>query len=199
MKIGILGGSFNPVHCGHINLASKAEKLLRLDKMLIIPAGNPPHKKLAGGAENSDRFNMVDIAFSDKINYNVLNIEISNVGPCYTADTVTELKQQYKDDTLYLIMGTDMILTLQNWYRPEMICKSCVIVGAPRNKNETELIKKHSEILKEKYNAQIEILEIEPLSISSTQIRDKIKTGESLSGLIPDKVYEYIKKRGLYK
>jgi len=122
MKIGILGGSFNPIHCGHIYLAKKATELLKLDKMLIIPAGNPPHKKLAGGAENIDRFNMTDIAFSDKINYNVLDIEIFKDVPCYTSDTVTELKQQYKNDTLYLIMGTDMVLTLQNWYKTENIC-----------------------------------------------------------------------------
>ena len=166
MKIGILGGSFNPIHCGHIYLAEKAKEILKLDKMLIVPAGIPPHKKLAGGAENIDRFNMTDIAFSDKINYNVLDIEIFKDIPCYTSDTVTELKQQYKDDTLYLIMGTDMVLTLQNWYKPENICKNCVIVAAPRNKNEAEKIKNHSGFLKEKYNARIEILEIEPFSIS---------------------------------
>ncbi len=199
MKIGIFGGSFNPIHCGHIYLADKAKELLKLDKMLIIPAGNPPHKKLAGGAQNSDRFNMTDIAFSDKINYNVLDIEIFNNLPSYTADTLNKLKELYKNDCLYLIMGTDMILTLQNWYKPEVICKSCVLVAAPRNQNEAEKIKEHSVILKEKFNAQIEILDIEPFSVSSTQIRQKIKAGESCLGLIPDKVYDYIEKRGLYR
>lgn len=194
-NIGIFGGTFNPPHLGHVYAVNEFVKAFGLDKMLIIPAGIPPHKTVAEQVSGEDRLAMARLAFS---NFEVLELEIKKEGKSYTAETIEQLKNENKNCNFYLLMGTDMFLTLQDWYKPEMIFKNCIIVPMARQQNEIDKIIQHSEFLTRKFNAKTEFLKLEPIEISSTEIRNKIKNGEEIKEFVDEEVLEYIKLKGLY-
>lgn len=194
-NIGIFGGTFNPPHKGHIYAVNEFVKAFKLDKMLIIPAGIPPHKDVAEQVSGEDRLSMARLAFLD---FEVLELEIKKEGKSYTAETIEQLKSENKNCNFYLLMGTDMFLTLQDWYKPVIIFKNCIIIPMARHQNEIDKIKKHSEFLTQKFNAKIEMLELEPFEISSTEIRHKIKNGEEIKEFVNEEVLKYIKLKGLY-
>jgi nicotinate-nucleotide adenylyltransferase len=194
-NIGIFGGTFNPPHRGHIVAVNEFVKAFKLDEMHIIPAGIPPHKDVAEQVSGEDRLFMARLAFP---NYEVLNIEIKKEGKSYTAETIEQLKTENKNSNFYLLMGTDMFLTLQDWYKPDIIFKNCIVAPMERHQNELEKIEQHSEFLTQKFNAKIKALKLEPFEISSTEIREKIKKNEEIKGLVSEEVLEYIKLKGLY-
>ena len=144
MKIGIYGGSFNPPHLGHLTAAVSAAAYLKLDKLLFIPAGIPPHKKLAENTPAEEhRLAMTRLmgeqaALETECKVEVLDMEMRRTGKSYTADTVRELHEQYPDDELWLLMGTDMFLTFQDWYKPEEIVKYTGICAFGRTEKGTE-------------------------------------------------------------
>ena len=142
MKIGIYGGTFDPIHRGHMAAAQTAAKLLELDKLLLIPAGIPPHKhKSSGGANGAQRMEMTSIAADRldlKIPVEVLDLELKREGKSYTSDTLRELRKQYPKDELWLLMGTDMFLTLQNWHEPKTIMKLAKICAFGRTESDGE-------------------------------------------------------------
>lgn len=198
MKTGILGGSFNPPHNGHIYLAKKAAEILKLDRIFIIPAGIPPHKELAEGADSNERFEMARLAFDGIMEYNVLDIEMNGNKPSYTSETLLKLKERYKDDTFYLIMGCDMFITLEKWYKPEMIFANSVLTVAARDYGETEKIAEYKTRFESLYNAKTVVLDIEPYIDSSTEVREMAEAGLDFSSYVPEKVYKYIIEKGLY-
>lgn len=195
-KIGIYGGSFDPVHKGHKLLAENLSKAINADKVIIIPAAVSPFKS-GSFASDEDRLNMCKLAFSEEL-FEVSDIEIKRGGKSYTVDTVSEIKKLYPDSELYLFMGDDMLLSFHKWYEYREILRLCTLVCACR----TEDLKKLSEmkiyaqtVLGLKEN-EIIICEKEPVEISSTQIREALKNGKTK--FVDDEVYEYIKSRGLY-
>ena len=196
MKIVIYGGSFNPPHCGHVEAAMTISEQLKPDKLLIIPANIPPHKELAEGSPDAhERLLLTQLAFSDMPNVEVSDIELHREGKSYTASTVELLMQQYPDAELYLAMGTDMLLSFEEWYRFRFLLETLTLAVFVRSEGEEAEMLRHAEYLKKEYGAKIVPLRHEPKSMSSRDIRDMLcrRMGASF---LPEKVYERIIENG---
>lgn len=204
MKIGIYGGTFNPPHLGHQAAAEAAVKQLGLDKLILIPAAVPPHKTLPEHTpENWHRLEMT-LKMADAMNLpgvvDVSDLEMEREGKSYTADTLRQLKQQYPDAQLWLLMGTDMFLTLHEWYQPEEILKLANICAFGRHEDDGEdIFAPQKAYLEKTYpGAAIEVIALPNLvEISSTQLREKLLEGTAGDYLLPA-VYGYILMEGLY-
>lgn len=190
--IGILGGSFDPPHLGHIRLAQTAKDELGLSKIILIPSGTPPHKVLSGGASGEDRLNMARIAAGEREWLSVSDIEFSREGKTYTFDTVSELKKQYPDERFCFICGSDMLLSLHKWYRSEELLKLTAFAALAREDNEYELLCQQAEKLTE-MGGEIYVLRRDPMKLSSSDFRKNLDR----SALDPA-VFAYIEKKGLY-
>ena len=205
MKIGIYGGTFNPPHLGHITAAKAVFQMLELDRLLLIPAGIPPHKAMPEGSASADqRLEMTRLAgeqldLGGKVQ--VLDLELKREGRSFTVDTLETLKEQYPDDELWLLMGTDMFLTLQAWKNPEKILSLAGIAAFGRTEEDTEeLFAVQREYLCKTYpQARIFTLTIPGVvEVSSTELREKLAKGEGGCLLAPA-VYGYILREGLYR
>ena len=194
LKIGILGGSFSPPHKGHLHAATCARDELKLDKIILIPAGDPPHKNLPCGTPSKHhRLQMARIA-AETIGAEVLDIEIRREGKSYTAETLSCLKDESPNDELYFIMGTDMLLTLDKWYKPEVIFEKATICAVARDEGDLAKICEKVPQLSA-LGAQVQVIKNEAYPASSTEIRDDIAGRKDL---LPDGVYEYILRESLY-
>ncbi len=197
-RIGIFGGSFNPPHEGHILAAREFYEQLGLDRLLIIPAGDPPHKTLsANSPTDMQRLEMTRLAALDLENAEVLDLEIKREGRSYTADTVEILRQSYPDDELFLLMGTDMFYSFSSWYQPERITKEATIAVAHRDADSPARLKSCASDLEEKLGARIAFVENQYLPHSSTSVRAMIAFQCADAYLAPG-VMEYIRSHGLY-
>ena len=193
MKIAMFGGTFNPPHNGHIRAACACVNALALDRLILMPTAVPPHKALPKfSATSEQRLHMARLCEKLIPKCEVSSLEISRGGASYTADTLAELSRLYPDDELFIIMGTDMLKTLDSWYRPEKICALAKIAAVARHNGELDFLKKRAFELKEKLNADITVIKSEPVDISSTQVRE----GELAD--VPKSVAEYIKNECLY-
>ncbi len=193
MKIGILGGTFNPPHNGHLWAAKAARQQLGLDKILLIPTGQPPHKKIPqGSATTKQRLEMTQLA-AQEIGAEISQREIRRQGTSYTALTLTELCQEHPTDTFYFIMGTDMFLSFDQWYQPQTIARLCHLAVVARHPHEEAAIEKKAVQLRKDLNAKVHIIVCPPVEVSSTQVR------QSLSDNVPLSVYQYIKAHHLYQ
>ena len=204
MKIGVYGGTFNPPHLGHLTAARAVFELLGLDLLLLIPAGLPPHKELPAGSPTAEqRLEMTRLAgeqlgLGDKVR--TLDIELGREGRSFTSDTLVQLKEQYPDSELWLLMGTDMFLTLQAWHEPEKILSLAGIAAFGRTEEDTEeLFSAQREYLYKTYpQARIFTLTIPGvIDVSSTELREKLAKGEG-GNLLAPAVYGYILREGLY-
>lgn len=198
MKIGIYGGTFDPPHIGHLTAADTARQQLGLDRLIMIPAGIPPHKMLKNNsASGEDRFNMTCLAAEYIGGAEVTDMELLRGGKSYTYDTLTELRKTYPDDELYMFIGTDMLGIFEQWYRFEDIFSLCTVTVFARKEDDGEFIAAETKRLSEKYGANIAIVENDAVDISSTELREMLasRTG---GRFIPDGIYEYIVKNGLY-
>lgn len=203
MKIGIYGGTFNPPHLGHMAAAKTAAQVLGLDKLILIPAATPPHKQLPEGSPTAQqRLDMVRL-MADNLNMpgvaQVSDIELRREGKSYTSDTLTAMKALYPDAELWLLMGTDMFLTLQNWHQPEKIMELAGICAFGRTEQDgEELFAPQRKFLQDKYNARLATITLPGLvDISSTQLREALERGQGEEYLCPA-VYGYILMNGLY-
>ena len=191
MKTGILGGTFDPPHMGHIKLALAAKEQLGLDRIIILPAANPPHKKSMTSPRH--RRNMAAIA-AQQYGFELCEIEYLRKKPSYTVDTIAELKKLYPDDKLYFIIGGDSMLDFETWYNWEKLIKMCAFAVGARTNEQQEAVKKTADEKKRRFNAEIYVLDFTPHEVSSTEIRGGV-TKEA----IPEKVKEYIEKNKLYQ
>lgn len=198
MRIAIFGGSFNPPHKGHLNSALYAAQQLRPDKFLIIPDAQPPHKDLA---ENSptprQRMSLCSLNFAALPNAEVSDIEIRRGGKSYTADTLRALRETYPDAELVLLVGTDMFLTLEQWYDAEYIMQQAIIAPFQRGAQELELLLAKAAELKSSFGACVELIETQPLAAASTDIRRALQNRGGTE-LLTDEVYASIVKNRLY-
>ena len=186
MKTGVFGGTFNPVHKGHIMLAEYCMDSVGLDRIIMIPTAVPPHKISKNLASENDRLNMCELACKGKKNFSVSDIEIKRQGKSYTYETVT-------------IMGADMFLTLDRWKNPKIIFKKSSIITIPRDdENKYELEKFYKNVLKP-MGADAVILPNPVISVSSTFIRDNLDEFDLISGMLDKSVYDYIIKNNLYR
>ena len=197
MRLGIFGGAFNPVHNGHINLAKSYLSSLALDKLLIIPTANPPHRSASGFASEEDRFNMLSLAFQNIDNIEISDIEFRRSGKSYTYDTVKELRKTYTNDEIFLIIGEDQFLNFDSWYRYDELLKEVVLCTAARETDTQKALAEHAQrLLGSKYGYYI--ADFEPIVVSSSELRERLKAGEDVSDYLPADVYNYIKDKGLY-
>lgn len=197
MKIAVFGGSFNPIHNGHIQLVNTFTDNLGLDRAIIIPAYVSPFKEKDKSVTPMQRYEMCRLAFEGNEKAKISDIEIKRKGASYTYMTLGELSEKYRGDELFLITGADMFMSVHTWKHPEIIFRLATICGIPREGEDISSLKKQAERL-EKIGARTEILDISILTVSSTEIRNKVRNGESISGLVPRAVENYISKNRLY-
>lgn len=198
-RIGIMGGTFNPIHNGHLFLAEQAKEYCSLDEVLFMPSGNSYMKESDEILDGQIRISMTALAIEDNPDFSLSSIETERKGATYTYDTLEELKQKHPETQYYFIVGADNLFSMEKWWKIEEILTSCILVAAARGKkSEKEIARKAAE-LTEKYHAQIIILPEKRFDISSTEIRERLGRGASVKYMIPDKVLTYIEKNQLYK
>ena len=198
MKIAVYGGSFNPPHLGHAEAARSVAAALSPDKFLIIPDNIPPHKEMYEDSPlPEERMELCRLAFSSIPGAELSDMEISREGKSYTADTVDRLRECYPGDELYLVMGTDMLLSFESWYRFRYLLESCTLVVLARAEGDSDEIRSHADYLEREYGAGILILPHEPLEMSSSDIRERLRMRLG-SELLDDGVYSEVIRRRYY-
>lgn len=197
MRIGIYGGSFNPVHNGHIHLAVSAVNELKLDRLYLVPSGISPHRSSAEYASGDDRLEMLKLACMVSEKLDVCDYEIRKDRKSYTIYTVEEFRRRFPNDELFLLVGSDMLMIFETWNQFEDILKETVLVVVSRKSGDIAELEKKAESLR-KYGSII-VCRAEPLEISSTEIRKKIEKNENLSCYLDKNVVQYITSNKLYK
>ena len=196
-KIGVFGGTFNPIHNGHIKIAEEIKTRAGLDKVLFVPAGRPPHKEVKDDVGAERRMEMCR-AVCEELGegFEACDIELRRGKTSYTVDTLSELKERYPKDELYLIIGSDMLTTFTRWREWEKILKLAVICAAGRRAGES--LESAADILKSA-GGKVLLFDVSPIEISSTEIRKKASRGIDIKSDVPQKVYEYKNAEKLYK
>lgn len=192
-RIGIMGGTFDPVHIGHLVAAEWAREAGRLDEVWFMPSSQPPHKAPLQGAAPSERAKMVDLAIARHPQFRLETIELRRGGVSYTADTVSELLKRHPDYRFVWIIGGDMVQYLSYWNRIEEIVGRIEFIGLTRPGYPTA-----PEELPAFVRERVSFIEMPGLDVSSTLIRSRLRRGESIRYLVPDSVCDYIKERRLY-
>lgn len=193
IKTGIFGGAFNPVHNGHVRLAEEAVKQLKLKRLLIIPTYDSPHKETRL-ADFDARMEMCQRAFSHIEGAEISDIERRLGGTSYTINTVRELKRQYPGEQFYLLIGGDMLFYFEKWFKYESLLNETKVCAVARdNDSFVDMLEYANEL------GKVKVLPTKAVEVSSTEIREKLAAGESISSLVPDAVAEYIAEGGLYK
>ena len=202
MRIGIYGGTFNPIHLGHMEAAKAAVKRLRLEKLYLIPAGLPPHKALGTDAPPAGkRLEMTALA-AEELGGEALDLELKREGKSYTLDTLRELKKRFPKDHLFLLMGTDMFLSFQDWREPKKIAKLATLCAFSRETGDgmDEKLAAQKKYLKKDLDADVELIALpRVVEISSTQLREDLaRGGELAKQYLAPAIYGYILREGLY-
>jgi nicotinate-nucleotide adenylyltransferase len=219
-RIGLFGGTFNPIHLGHVQVAREVKEGFDLDKILIIPSALPPHKELNGVVGAEDRLEMIRLAFLDDPNFVISDVELKRSGPSYTIDTVRHFKSISPEDTeLYLIVGLDAFLEIDTWKSYDDLFLLIPFIVMSRTINKKNNAKLEWKSLKNYLQSKISkgytfsatqssfindkkqpvyVFNVTPVDISSTIIRKHIKKGRSIKHLVPDIVEDFIKTKGLY-
>ena len=198
MRVGVLGGTFDPVHLGHLAIAEEVRIKLDLDRVIFIPAGQPRLRADEYLTPAIDRLRMVELATGDNPHFQVCDIEIHRSGPTYTVDTLVELGQRFGPDTsLYFIVGADILGQFHRWKDPEKVLEACHLVVVSRAGHQDD---DWPEWFQGADSAKDKVaqLEIPMVDISGTEIRRRASLGESVRHLVPDLVAEYIQDRKLY-
>lgn len=198
-RIGLFGGTFNPPHVGHLRLASLAADAAQLDMVIIMPASVPPHKEAPGLATGEDRIALCRRTFTDP-RFIVSDMELRRAGKSYTVETLRALHDCYPEDKLYLIIGSDMLLSFDRWFCWEEILSLCsLLVLSRENDLSPQMLRDYaSQTLGLTEEEGFRILETAPLELSSTMIRERIAKGEDAAALLTPQGYAYIKEKGLY-
>ncbi len=200
MKIGIVGGTFNPIHLGHLMLGEYAYHELNLDEIWFMPNGNPPHKdKDDFSTTIEERKEMIELAIDDTEYFKYSAYEANKKAVSYSYKTIGELKKLFPLNDFYFIIGSDSLFSIQTWKHPEILLKECMILVACRSGVDTSTIHEQIKYLKWKYSCAIELLEMPLLEISSSDIRKRIEMHKSIKHIVPKKVLSFINTRGLYQ
>ncbi len=197
-KIGLMGGTFNPIHIAHLILAENAWHQYELDEVVFVPNHIPPHKRGAQIAPDADRLAMVSMAIEGIPYFSVSDMEMTREGYSYSSDTLLELRSGNPDCEYYFIMGGDSIEQLSTWHRPDIIFANCIVLAAIREQSSDEEFDAQISALTEKYGADIRKLDIPRLDLSSSEIRKRVHDGMSVRFMVPQPVWEYMTEKGLY-
>lgn len=200
MKIGIMGGTFDPIHIGHLLLGQFAYEDFRLDEIWFLPNGNPPHKQTEEGKKAlHNRIEMVRLAIQEKPYFKLCLHEAKETEHSYTYRTMQELNDLYPEHKFYFILGADSLFEIETWKYFREIFPTCTILAAMRDDKNVEAMLKQMSYLKERYGACIELLRAPLLEISSTSIRNRAFRSLSVYYLVPDAVAKYIQDNHLYQ
>lgn len=198
-KIGIMGGTFDPIHVGHLILGERAYEQLGLDKILFMPSGNPPHKKnRTGRASDEQRAEMVKMAIEGNPHFELSLIEMNEEGYSYTYRTLEMLKEQNPDTDYYFIIGADSLYNFTTWKEPARICQACTLVVATRDHTSVESLNQEMTFLSQQYHGCFIRLDTMNIDISSQLIRKWLVQGKSLHYYVPDPVIHYIYENQIY-
>ena len=197
-KIGILGGTFNPIHTGHLRLAEYARDEFGLDEVWLMPTGCSYLKDADAIVSAEHRLRMSQLAVTNYPRMKVSDIEIVRQGNTYTYETLESMQEQYPDTELYFIQGADCLFTIEKWRHPERIFAACTILAAVRNATSMEAMEAQRNHLEQKWGAKVHLLNMPEIQISSTEIRNRLKQDKSVQGMLPEEVISYIKEKGLY-
>lgn len=198
-RIGILGGTFNPIHNGHLKLAEAAYREYKLDHVLFMPSGISYLKSGTGVLDSRLRCRMTELAISDIEHFVLDDREVRRPGNSYTCDTIRELTAENPDDEFFYITGADTLLSINRWKDIDVIFSGCTMLVAWRDDTCMEEMEAAADILRRSYNAHIEYLKAPRYDLSSTDIRNLCREQKSIAGLVPDSVLEYIIGNGLYR
>ncbi len=198
-KVGIMGGTFNPIHNGHLMLAKQAFEQYALDEVLFIPCGVPYMKAGQNVEPGQIRAQMTALAIRDIPGFSLSAIEIERQGNTYTYETLERLASDNPNTEYYFIVGADSLFHMAKWVFPERIFANCIILAAVRDGKTTADMEGQIQILQKEYGADIHLLQIDCMNISSSDIRQKIAAGESIREKVPEQVRQYIERKGLYR
>lgn len=197
-KVGIMGGTFDPIHIGHLILGENAYLQFGLDKVVFMPSGNPPHKKDRDGGTDLQRMDMVKLAIASNTHFEISDIEMNEDGYTYTYRTLERLVKEHPDTEYYFIIGADSLFYFDSWKNPQRIADACTLVVATRNHTSDEKLDEKIEFVRKRFNANIEKLDTENIDCSSSQIRSWIKEGHTVKYYVPDTVINYIHTYHVY-
>lgn len=198
-KIGLLGGSFDPIHQGHLNIALRAQLEFALDEVWFIPAGHSPNKKESDMTAAEVRAAMVSCAIKPYSDFRLSRIEVDAPETSYTYLTLSKLCERYSKTSFYFIMGADSLDYFENWRHPEIICQKAVILCAVRDDMDIAEIENKISMLQNLFEAEIYPIGGGRTDISSTSLRAQIALGDKRPELLPEAVWEYIVSQGLYR
>jgi len=200
LRYGIMGGTFDPIHIGHLVVADEIREKFNLDKVIFIPTGNPPHKDSHKVTESKHRYEMVLLATSDNSYFEASSIEIDREGITYTIDTIIALKEKYNSDIeFYFITGADAILELSTWKMVDKLLSICKFIAATRPGFDITKLEVNNKELTEKYRNNIFTTTVPLLDISSTDIRRRVIEGRTIKYLLPKSVEDYIMENKIYR
>ena len=191
-RVGLFGGTFDPIHNAHLEVARQSRAQMDLSKVILIPSKHPPHKSEEGMTGAKTRYRMVEVAIEGKENLEVSPVEINRKGPSFTIETLGEMKEVYGN--IAFIVGADNLINIDTWKEPEKLLNSCPFIVAPRGG-----------ILKGDFNKGIfkgkdlRFLNMSEISLSSTEVRERIIEGQPIDGMVPKRVRDFIREKGLYK
>lgn len=197
-KIGIIGGTFDPIHYGHLIAAEWAKDELNLDKIIFIPAANPPHKELQEILDEKYRYLMVSLAIKDNKNFTISDHEIQRGGKSYTIDTLKHFKKVYPNSELFFIMGFDSLLSLPTWKDVEGLEELCTFIVATRPGYTLDQNDNIYDKLPSGIGDKVVFLEIPEIEISSSLIRERVRKGKSIKYLVPEAIEKYIYDNNIY-
>ncbi len=197
-RVGILGGTFNPIHNGHIKLAEAAYREYELDFVLFMPSGVSYLKNGTGVLDSSIRCRMTELAIEDTEYFILDDREVKRPGNSYTCDTITELRSENPEDELFYITGADTLFSIKKWKDIDVIFSGCTMLVAIRDDACIEEMERAADELRSEYGARIEFLKAPRYDLSSTDIRTYCSKHVSITGLVPEGVLEYIISNGLY-
>ncbi|MCD7736551.1 MAG: nicotinate-nucleotide adenylyltransferase [Lachnospiraceae bacterium] len=196
---GIMGGTFAPIHNGHLALAMCAYRQFHLDSVLFLPAGNPPHKQIRrDGASDRQRLDMVKLAIRDYPQFSLDAEEMKRDGLSYTKDTLIRLSRGEPDTEFYFIIGADSLMAFDTWYHPEIICEHCRLAVAVRDGLDMGVIRQKVCELQKKYNASVCIMNMPEINLSSTELRKRCREHQSIQAYVPEAVRSYIENHRIY-
>lgn len=196
--VGLLGGSFDPIHVGHLHVARQACARLGLDRVVFAPAGQPPHKRDQALTDAEHRFEMVRLALAGEPCFTISRIDLDRPGPCYSVDTVRLLQEDWGPEArIFFLIGADSLVDLPTWHRPRLLLELCQVVAVGRPGYNVDLARLHRRFAGA---PPVVFLEHMPeVDVSSTEIRRRVAEGRAIEGLVPPAVAAYIVAHGLYR
>lgn len=197
-RIGLMGGTFDPVHFGHLSIALAAQREIDLDKVILMPAYIQPFKRDKFVTDDELRLEMLNLSILDKDGIEISTWELDKKGISYTYDTISHLKNEMPEDEIWFIMGSDSLMKIESWHKGVELLESCFFLVGARPEDPIDTIIEQIDYLTDKYQTRIHLLNEKMLPISSTLVREKIERDEPISGLVPPMVEDYIYAKRLY-